>query len=106
MVTYLLSAGYNSFHIGIARTVSVVAEISATWIAPVVMARIGPIRSGMWFLSWQMMALAGAASGFLGFKSEILAATCLVCGTILSRAGLWGFDLSVQVIVQEVSNPV
>src|SRR6266536_752277 len=50
MITFLLSAGYSSIHIGIARTVSVAFEISATWIAPVVMARIGPIRTRLWFI--------------------------------------------------------
>ncbi|QVM06658.1 hypothetical protein D8B26_001365 [Coccidioides posadasii str. Silveira] len=105
MVTYLLSIGYNSFHIGIARTVSVAFEISATWIAPAVMSKIGPIRAGIWFLSWQMLSLAAAASGFWEIRSEIMAATCLVCGSISSRVGLWGFDLSAQIIVQEEVEP-
>ena len=105
MVTYLLSVGYNSIHIGIARTVSVAFEISATWIAPVVMSRIGPIRTGIWFISWQMLCLAGAASVFWGVRSPIVAASGLVGGTILSRVGLWGFDLSTQIIVQEVRSP-
>jgi solute carrier family 40 (iron-regulated transporter), member 1 len=52
MITYLLSVGYNSIHISIARTVSVAFEILAMWIAPVVMSRIGPIRIGIWFISW------------------------------------------------------
>lgn len=102
MITYLLSVGYNSFHIAVARTGSVAFEISATWIAPLVMSRIGPIRAGMWFLSWQMLCLTGAAGVFWGIRPGILAATGLVGGTILSRIGLWGFDLSTQIIVQEV----
>ncbi|PLB49866.1 hypothetical protein P170DRAFT_454594 [Aspergillus steynii IBT 23096] len=101
MVTYLLSAGYNSMLISIARTVSVAFEISATWIAPTVMRRIGPIRSGIWFVSWQMCCLAAAMSAFWTLDSRIWAASSLVAGTMLSRVGLWGFDLSVQVIVQE-----
>ncbi|PGH15243.1 hypothetical protein AJ80_05596 [Polytolypa hystricis UAMH7299] len=100
MINYLLSLGYTSFHIGISRTVSVIFEISATWIAPKVMAKIGPIRAGIWFLSWQMLSLVVAASFFWELDSGILAATGLVCGTIFSRIGLWGFDLSAQIIVQ------
>lgn len=106
MVTYLLSVGYTSFHIAAARTGSVVFEISATWIAPLVMSKIGPIRAGIWFLSWQSLALVGAGAVFWGIRPGILAATGLVVGTILSRVGLWGFDLSSQIIVQEVSFPV
>lgn len=83
-----------------------VFEISATWIAPLVMSKIGPIRAGIWFLSWQSLALVGAGAVFWGIRPGILAATGLVVGTILSRVGLWGFDLSSQIIVQEVSFPV
>ena len=101
MTTYLLSAGYNSFHIAITRAASVTFEISATWLAPWVMARIGPVRSGIWFINWQMLCLAGAVASFWLVDSPLLAATGLVVGTILSRIGLWGFDLSTQIIVQE-----
>lgn len=103
MVTYLLSVGYTSFHIAAARTGSVIFELSATWIAPLVMSKIGPVRAGIWFLSWQSLSLAGAGAVFWGIKPGILAATGLVIGTILSRIGLWGFDLSSQIIVQDVS---
>ncbi|KAI9042422.1 putative iron-regulated transporter [Aspergillus affinis] len=105
MVTYLLSVGYSSMAISIARTVSVGFEISATWIAPAVAARIGPIRSGIWFVSWQLCCLAAAMSAFWTVESPIWAASSLVGGTMLSRVGLWGFDLSVQIIVQEEVEP-
>ncbi|KAF4544417.1 Iron-regulated transporter [Lasiodiplodia theobromae] len=102
MVTYLLSAGFNSIHIAIARTVSVAFELSATWITPRVMARIGPIRTGIWFVTWQSLCLAGGASVFWGVQDRpLVAAGGLVAGSILSRVGLWGYDLSAQVIIQE-----
>jgi iron-regulated transporter 1 len=102
MTTYLLTAGYNSFHIAATRTISVSFEISATWLAPWVMTRIGPVRSAIWFINWQLLCLAGGIAAFWFIKSSIVAASSLVVGTILSRIGLWGFDLSTQVIVQEV----
>lgn len=102
MVTYLLSVGYSSYHVAIARSASVAVEISATWIGPVLMARIGALRAGMWLLTWQTMALAGAAGAFFVVKPKILAATALVAGTIVSRVGMWGFGLSAQIFVQEV----
>ena len=102
MITYLVSVGYTSFHIAAARTGSVAFEISATLISPVVMSKIGPIRAGIWFLSWQSLTLVGATAVFWSVKSGMFAATGLVVGAILSRVGLWGFDLSSQIIVQEV----
>ena len=101
MVTYLLSSGYNSIQIAIARTISVLFEISATWLAPFVMARIGPVRSGIWFINWQMLCLASGVAAFWTFPSPLIAASGLVIGTICSRIGLWGFDLSAQMIVQD-----
>lgn len=112
MITYLSSAGFSSLHIGISRTFSVLFEMSATWIAPVLMTRIGPVRSGLWFISWQTFCLAGGVSLFVSYSSfsgstysfaPFIAAIGLTGGTILSRIGLWGFDLSTQIIVQEVS---
>lgn len=102
MVAYLLSVGYNSYHVAIARSASVAVEISATWAGPLLMARIGALRAGMWLLSWQTVALAGATVTFFVVRPEVMAATALVAGTIVSRVGMWGFNLSAQIFVQEV----
>ena len=105
MITYLLSVGYTSTHVALARTISVVFEISATWLAPWLMLRIGPVRTGMWFVSWQSICLViGVAVYWKVVDAPMVAGLSLVIATILSRVGLWGFDLSTQIIVQEVSN--
>ncbi|KAJ6144875.1 Major facilitator superfamily domain general substrate transporter [Penicillium chermesinum] len=102
MVTYLLHSGFNSLEISCMRIGSVAAEISGTWAAPFIMNRIGPIRSGLWFLNWQFGCVAGAAAGFIFWDSTSrLAAGILIVGVALSRVGLWGFDLSAQFLVQE-----
>lgn len=104
MVTYLLSAGYSSLQIGIARTFGVIFEVLATWVAPWLIRRIGAIRAGLWMSSWQVAMLAVGVSVFWMFdmKSDsLIAASGLVGGTVLSRLGLRGFDLCVQLIVQE-----
>jgi solute carrier family 40 (iron-regulated transporter), member 1 len=105
MVTYLLSAGYTSTTIGFVRSVSVVAEMSATWLAPLAMTKLGPIRAGIWFLNWQIICLTVAVGWFLIEPGPIRAASYLVAGVIASRIGLWGFDLCTQIIIQEVSSP-
>ncbi|GME43151.1 hypothetical protein DM02DRAFT_707097 [Neofusicoccum parvum] len=106
MVTFLLASGYNSIHVGIARTVSTIFELSATWIAPRIMRYIGAIRGGMWFLSWQMAWLVGGIAWYFADGEgkggrQILAVSGLVGGVILSRVGLWGFDLCAQAIIQD-----
>ncbi|KAJ4470234.1 iron-regulated transporter [Lentinula aciculospora] len=101
MVTYLLSSGYNSIHIAVARTLSVAFEISATWITPPLMSKINPIRTGIWFINWQIMCLSIGVACFWTVSTPFIAASGLVVGTIFSRVGLWGFDLSIQVMVQQ-----
>lgn len=102
MVTYLLSMGFSSISIGILRTVSTFFELSATWLAPKVMNRIGPVRCGIWFLNWEIVWIAFAATMLWIEVPATFAVAGLLAGTIASRVGLWGFDLSAQVIVQEV----
>ncbi|RSM15094.1 hypothetical protein CDV31_005175 [Fusarium ambrosium] len=102
MVTYLLSAGYSSMQIGFARTLSVVFEVLATWIAPWLMGRIGVVRAGLWLSTSQVITLATGFAVFWTFEDKsLLSASGLVMGTILSRLGLRGFDLCIQLVVQE-----
>ena len=100
MVTYLLSVGLSSVQIGVLRTLSTTLEISATWLAPMAMKKVGPLRGGLWFINWQISCLVGALGFFLVIRTGSVAA--LVVGVITSRVGLWGFDLCVQNIIQEV----
>ncbi|KAL4891271.1 Ferroporti-1 [Aspergillus ambiguus] len=102
MVTYLLHTGFSALEVSLMRIGAVVAELSGTWAAPCIMDRIGPIRSGLWFLNWQFICLAAAVAGFafLEGTSQVVAIS-LIVGVALSRIGLWGFDLSVQFLVQE-----
>lgn len=104
MVTYLLHTGFTPLQVSGMRIGAVIAELSGTWAAPFIMGRIGPIRSGLWFLNWQFVCLAAAvaAFAFLDNQSQVVAVS-LIVGVALSRIGLWGFDLSVQFLVQEVS---
>lgn len=104
MVTYLLSSGYDSTSIGITRTVSVLAEVMSTWVAPKLMTAIGVTRAGIWSSWWQLTTLVVGVAVFLNFTDHSpVSASGLVSGTILSRMGLWSFDLCSQIIVQDVS---
>lgn len=104
MVAYLVSVGFTSAQIGLLRTISTAVEVSATWLAPMAMGRVGLLRSGLWFINWQMTCLLGATASFWLIDKPVTAASVLVAGMIASRVGLWGFDLCVQIIVQEVNS--
>ena len=108
MLTYLLVSGINLWQVGLIRAVSTVFELSATWVAPRLMKRIGVIRTGLWSISWQMTWLAGGTSWLLYFygsaypSTDLRVAAGLAAAVAFSRVGLWGFDLSAQNIVQDV----
>ncbi|KAF1851565.1 Utp11-domain-containing protein [Cucurbitaria berberidis CBS 394.84] len=102
MTTYLLTLGFTSTDVSIMRLVSVALELSATCVAPWLMHRIGAVRSGLWFVNEQLISIALAVGLFsLANVKSKLAGGALVLGVCLSRLGLWGFDLSVQYLVQE-----
>lgn len=103
MIAYLVAVGFTSTSIGLLRTVSAVCELSATWIAPATMDRIGAIRAGIWLLNWQILCIASATIALWVDTTPVIAATGLLMGVIASRVGLWGFDLSAQLLIQEVS---
>ncbi|KAJ4418753.1 hypothetical protein N0V85_001308 [Neurospora sp. IMI 360204] len=107
MLTYLLASNLNLWQVGIIRGISTIFELSATWIAPRLMKRIGVLRTGLWSITWQMTWLAGGVSCFFyyygkGYEAtSLMSAVGLVVAVAFSRVGLWGFDLSVQNIVQD-----
>ncbi|KAG8419449.1 hypothetical protein J3458_004313 [Metarhizium acridum] len=111
MVTYLMSVGYTPLHVGIARTGSTIVELSATWVAPQLIGRIGPIRGGLWSLNWQMACLAIGVCWYMvdvnkRASDAFMSATVMAICVAFSRLGLWGYDLCAQSIVQAVKKPI
>ncbi|KAL1896635.1 hypothetical protein Cpir12675_002731 [Ceratocystis pirilliformis] len=106
MVAFLRATGFSSAQIGAARVVSSLFELSATVIAPRLAEAIGPVRAGIWALSWQTVWLGISLSCFFwrigDQSSEILSGGVvgLVGGVMVSRVGLWGYDFAAQTIIQ------
>ncbi|KAI6823037.1 putative Ferriportin iron efflux transporter [Hortaea werneckii] len=106
MITYLIAIGVGSGAVGVLRGVAALFELSATWLGPILMKRIGAIRAGIWFLNWQLACVGVACLFFwLPETSRIILAAGTVSAVVASRLGLWGFDLSAQILVQEEVEP-
>lgn len=104
MITYLRSIGFTPLQITSFRATSVVAELGGTWLAPILMDRFGPPRAGLYFLLWQVACLAVFGGPFLTNDiTTTFPAVSLALGITFKRLGLWGLDLAVQFMVQEVS---
>lgn len=105
MITYLFTIEHprlNSTHIGLLRTITTILEISATYVAPVLTNRLGAVRAGIWSLSWQFMTLSPGVAALWSFTLAPSASRTFlfIASVILSRVGLWSFDLTAQLLVQ------
>ncbi|KAI7720498.1 putative Ferriportin iron efflux transporter [Hortaea werneckii] len=106
MITYLIAIGVSSGTVGILRGVAALVELSATWFGPILMKHIGAVRAGIWFLNWQLACVSIACLFFwIPETSAMILAAGTVSAVVASRLGLWGFDLSAQIIVQEEVEP-
>ncbi|KAK6443395.1 hypothetical protein LTR95_000221 [Oleoguttula sp. CCFEE 5521] len=106
-ITYLLASGFSSTRVALLRAIAAVFELSATWAAPFIARRIGAVRTGLWSLNAQLAFITGAwiCLWFTPGATLRLATIGLITCTILSRTGLWGFDLSAQLIIQDEVQP-
>lgn len=102
MITFLVATGMSTATVTWFRTGSVVVELSTTVIAPAVIGFLGPMRSAASFIDFQWTVLLITSILFVHFKQiTVPAAFALSLGVAISRIGLWGFDLSTQIIIQE-----
>lgn len=107
-ITYLLANGLSSATVAMLRGIAAVFELSATWLGPWLHSRIGAVRAGIWFLNAELVFIAlSCVVLWLPTESASAVATtiALVAAVILSRTGLWGFDLSAQLIIQDEVEP-
>jgi solute carrier family 40 (iron-regulated transporter), member 1 len=105
--TYMLSIHFTSLEVSLIRVMAVTSELLATCFAPCLIHQIGQVRSGLWSVNWQSLTLAASVAAFAWFGYTTSSASyALTIGIVASRVGLWGFDLAVQDIVQEVSGTV
>lgn len=107
-ITYLLAQNLSSATIALFRAAAAAFEMSATWIGPWLHKRIGAVRAGIWFLNAELVfiALSCAMLWLPVANTQGLTKTLvLVLMVILSRTGLWGYDLSAQIIIQDEVEP-
>ena len=101
--TYMLSLHYTPLSVSFIRVAAVISELSATCFAPFMIQRIGQIRAGLWSINWQALSLSAGVGLFIWFHElSSTASFALTVAIIVSRLGLWGFDLAIQDLVQEV----
>lgn len=103
-ITYLLVEELSGVTVAGLRAVAAVFELSATWLAPWLHSRIGAVRAGIWFLNIELVFIV-LSCALLWLQPVNLPHHMVVYTVVLSRVGLWGFDLSAQLIIQDEVEP-
>ncbi|KAI9487490.1 MAG: Ferroporti-1 [Benjaminiella poitrasii] len=106
MVSYLKMIGYSDWSLGILRAVAGISGIGATYILPYLSAKIGIIRSGLWALWFESITLAPVVVSLTSVTSgTVWGPIMLFGGMSLSRIGLWIYDISETILLQQIVEP-
>eukprot|EP00262_Sarcandra_glabra_P003893 TRINITY_DN1473_c0_g1_i2.p1 TRINITY_DN1473_c0_g1~~TRINITY_DN1473_c0_g1_i2.p1 ORF type:complete len:570 (+),score=72.03 TRINITY_DN1473_c0_g1_i2:345-2054(+) len=92
--------GIPAFIIGLARGISAIVGISATFLYPIVHSRISSLRTGLWsiWIQWWFLLVCVAS---VWVRNDYISAWMLMGGVATSRLGLWMFDLAVTQQMQD-----
>ncbi|KAF9159710.1 hypothetical protein DFQ26_006274 [Actinomortierella ambigua] len=102
MTAYLVLIGYSSGFLGIMKALAGVVGVAGTFAQPLLSKRFGNIRTGLWSV-WQLAFMLGLVVIALSNKidSQTVTSILLFGGMAVSRLGLWIFDISGSLILQE-----
>ena len=108
MTAYVYWAGLSATATGVAQSGSALFGIAATFLAPALMKRVeSPKASGTLFIWLQNVCILPAVIALLvaapmgNATSANAAIYILMVSVVVSRVGLWGFDLSVTQLLQK-----
>ncbi|KNA07822.1 hypothetical protein SOVF_168330 isoform B [Spinacia oleracea] len=94
--------GIPAYLIGIARGISAIVGITATFTYPILESKISTLRTGLWSI-WSQWSILLICVGSIWVKNGISSAYMLMSGVAASRIGLWMFDLAV---IQQMQDQV
>eukprot|EP00930_Biecheleria_cincta_P000768 TRINITY_DN10185_c0_g1_i1.p1 TRINITY_DN10185_c0_g1~~TRINITY_DN10185_c0_g1_i1.p1 ORF type:complete len:470 (-),score=81.54 TRINITY_DN10185_c0_g1_i1:410-1819(-) len=105
MTAYVMTLGIDAWIVAFYRSLGEIFGVTATVLAPRIVARWGAASSATIFIWMQVAMLVPATVGASSWARSNLSPACasalLVGGVGTSRLGLWGFDLSVTQLLQE-----
>lgn len=102
MTSYLVLIGYSSGLLGIMKAMAGIVGVAGTFAQPLLARRLGNIRAGLWSV-WQLALTLGLVVLALTDRLGNRTATSILLfgGMAASRLGLWIFDITGSLILQE-----
>ena len=105
MTAWFAASGFHAGHLGAARAVAALSGMLSTVTTPRLVPRLGVMSSGLryiWFM-WTCILPCTFAAFYASSNANYL--WVIVVCVIISRFGLWGFDLCVAQMLQERIEP-
>lgn len=103
MISYLKIVGYSDWSLGVLRAIAGISGMSSTYILPYLSARIGIIRAGVWALWFESFTLVPVVLSFTVWGSKSPWGHIMLFGGMsVSRIGLWVFDITETILLQQM----
>ncbi|ODV88745.1 hypothetical protein CANCADRAFT_128305 [Tortispora caseinolytica NRRL Y-17796] len=102
---YLLSCGMAAALIGWVRGISVMFELSSTFIQPKLSRTVGARIAGVYFLLEESLSLVPLLFIFWFLTDSFYLCISVILLIPFSRVGLWGFSLCYHTLLQESVEP-
>ena len=102
MLVFLKNNGLDSFWIASVSSLGQVAGVVGSYLAPLVIEKLGLHNAALVLLTGQIVCVGGVAAVIMFYSqlnSVILSTICIL--TIFSRVGLWGIDLALRQMIQK-----
>lgn len=106
MTAWLAASGFHAGHLGAARAVAALSGMLSTATTPRIVPGLGVETAGLryiWFM-WLCILPCTLAAFYASINANFL--WIIIVSVIVSRFGLWGFDLCVTQLLQERIEPL
>jgi iron-regulated transporter 1 len=100
MTAWLAASGFHAGHLGLARALAALSGIMATTTTPHLVQKLGVESAGVKYIWFMWACILPCTLAALSNKNPNFL-WVVIAGVILSRFGLWGFDLCVTQMLQE-----
>jgi iron-regulated transporter 1 len=101
MTAWLAASGFHAGHLGLARALAALSGIMATTTTPHLVQKMGVESAGVRYIWFMWACILPCTLAALSSHTHPKVLWAVIASVILSRFGLWGFDLCVTQMLQE-----
>ncbi len=105
MTAWFAASGFHAGHLGAARALAALSGMLSTVATPRLVPALGVETAGLGFISFMWFCILPCSIVSFYASDHVAFLWIIVASVIVSRFGLWGFDLCVTQLLQERIEP-